>query len=281
MHWADYAYDGLRPTLRLSSSDFDRTYGDLLQDDHGAPTTPSASAPSAPTSPSTSPASTPRRQSPSATATANSPGSPRCRRGRVTTASCRRPARSVPRISPGPSPTPTASRSRSAPRAAGVLDLWLEHYQEGFGSEYTFTQASLDWNEYIALPAPRHVLAARLFVGGMTGGPPQQGVFSLGGGAPGGVEYAPDDTAPAPARLSAQHLPRGAGGSRQPGVPLPAPRGRPRRRLGPLLPASPPRGAVRGCRRGLDRRGVSRRRTACGRRRRDPLRPLLLLFRPR
>ena len=35
MHWADYAYDGLRPTLRLSSSDFDRTYGDLLQDDHG------------------------------------------------------------------------------------------------------------------------------------------------------------------------------------------------------------------------------------------------------
>ncbi len=36
MHWFDYTYDGLRPTLRLSSSDFDRTYGGLLRDDHGA-----------------------------------------------------------------------------------------------------------------------------------------------------------------------------------------------------------------------------------------------------
>ena len=62
------------------------------------------------------------------------------------------------------------------------------------GSEYTFTQASVDWNEYVALPAPRHVLATRLFVGGMTGGPPQQGVFGLGGNPPGGIEYALDDT---------------------------------------------------------------------------------------
>ena len=36
MHWLDYAYDGLRPTLRLFSSDIDRTYGDFLQDSHGS-----------------------------------------------------------------------------------------------------------------------------------------------------------------------------------------------------------------------------------------------------
>jgi outer membrane protein assembly factor BamA len=69
----------------------------------------------------------------------------------------------------------------------------VEHYQEGFGSDYTFTNASADWNEYIALPAPRHVLAARLFIGVIDGGPPQQGVFSLGGGSPGEVEAAADD----------------------------------------------------------------------------------------
>ncbi len=37
------------------------------------------------------------------------------------------------------------------------------------------------------------MLAARLFVGGMTGGPPQQALFGLGGGAPGDVDSAPDD----------------------------------------------------------------------------------------
>ena len=119
MHWADYTYDGLRPTLRLLLLGLrphlrrpapGRSRQRRL---HRA-----RSAPSAPPSPSTSPVSTPRRRSPSATATANSPGSPRCRRGRATTACCRRPARSVPRASPGPSPTPTATRSRSAPRAA-------------------------------------------------------------------------------------------------------------------------------------------------------------------
>jgi outer membrane protein assembly factor BamA len=193
MYWADYAYDGLRPTLRLYSSDFDRTYGDLLQDDHGVADY------------------TERIRSIGADITLDFPGFESSqaitvgyRYRELTGLTPVPPWPGYDGVSPATGPLGSSHLAwffsnahrhplSISPAGGRHVDLYLEHYQEGFGSEYTFTQASLDWNEYITLPSPRHVLAARLFVGGLTGGPPQQGLFSLGGGAPGNVESGPDD----------------------------------------------------------------------------------------
>ena len=240
---------GLRPHLRRPAPGRPRQ----------SPTTPSACAPSAPTSPSPSPASSPRRRSRSATATANSPRSLPCRRGRATTARRRRPAPSAPPASPGPSRAPTASRSRSAPRTAGVSS-----------SSSSITRRGSAVNT----PSP---------------GPPSTGTSTSRSPRPATCWRHASSSAARPAARPSRALQPRRGhprrrrvrprrptlllrgyppnsfrgekrGSRRPGVPLPAPGGRPRRRFGPLLPAAPPRGAFRGCRRGLDRRGVSRRR---------------------
>jgi outer membrane translocation and assembly module TamA len=69
----------------------------------------------------------------------------------------------------------------------------LERYQEGFGSDCSFTRAVFDWSEYLSLPSPRHVLAVRLFLGGASGEVPPQGAFRLGGEAPGDIGYDLDD----------------------------------------------------------------------------------------
>jgi hypothetical protein len=195
MHWADYAYDGLRPTLRISSSDFDRTYDDLLQDGHGAADY------------------TERVRSVGAGITLDFPGFDSSQA--ITVGYRYRELSGLTPVPPWPgyegvSPAtgPLGSSHLAwffsnahrqplsiSPAGGRRVDFFLEHYQEGFGSEYTFTQSFLDWNEYLALPAPRHVLAARLFIGGISGGPPQQGLFSLGGGTPGAVESTPDDLA--------------------------------------------------------------------------------------
>jgi outer membrane protein assembly factor BamA len=195
MHGADYAYDGLRPTLRLSSSDVDRTYGDLLQDARGSADY------------------TERRRTLGADLVFDFPGFDssqaitlgyRYRENSALTPLPPWPGYDGVQPATGPLGSTQLSwafsnahrQPLSISRTGGrQLEFQLEHYQEGFGSEYTFTRASLDWNEYVALPAPRHVLAARLFLGGIGGGPPQQGVFTLGGNAPGGIEYALDDTA--------------------------------------------------------------------------------------
>jgi len=193
MHWLDYTYDGLRPTLRLSSSDFDRSYGGLLRDAHGIADY------------------TERVRSIGADIGLDFPG---FESSQAITVGYR--YRELSALTPQP-PWPDYDGTSPATGQLGSLrlawsfanaqrqplsispadgrrvDIFLEHYQEGFGSEQTFTRAALDWNEYIALPLPRHVLAARLFIGGMTGGPPQQGLFGLGGSAPGGVESAPGD----------------------------------------------------------------------------------------
>jgi outer membrane protein assembly factor BamA len=193
MHWLDYAYDGLRPTLRLSSSDFDRTYGGLLRDDHGVADY------------------TERVRSIGASVTLDFPGLESSQA--ISVGYRYRELSALTPLPPWPEYTgilPATGQFGSSwlawsfsnahrwplsisPAAGRRVDLYLERYQDGFGSEQTFTQASLDWNEYIPLPAPRHVLAARLFVGGISGGPPQQGLLSLGGGAPGTVEAAPAD----------------------------------------------------------------------------------------
>jgi len=195
MYWADYAYDGLRPTLRLSSSDFDRTYSGLLQDAHGSADY------------------TERRRSIGADVSLDFPGFESSQA--ITIAYRYRELSSLTPLPPWPgyegvlpATGPLGStqlawafsnahrKSLSISPAGGRrVELLLEHYQEGFGSDYTFTQTSLDWNEYVSLPVPRHVLAARLFVGGMSDGPPQQGVFSLGGNPPGGIESALDNSA--------------------------------------------------------------------------------------
>jgi outer membrane protein assembly factor BamA len=195
MHWADYAYDGLRPTLRLFSSDFDRTYGDLLQDDHGVADY------------------TERIRSIGANITLDFPGFESSQA--ITVGYRYRELSGLTPLPPWPGydgvvpATGPLGSSRFAwsfsnahrqplsisPAGGRRVALSLEHYQEGFGSAYTFTQSSLDWNEYITLPSPRHVLAVRLFIGDMTGGPPQQGLFGLGGSSPGVVEYASDSQA--------------------------------------------------------------------------------------
>ncbi|MHB8834275.1 MAG: BamA/TamA family outer membrane protein [Candidatus Methylomirabilia bacterium] len=195
MHWLDYTYDGLRPALRISSSDFDRTHGGLLRDAHGVADYSE------------------RIRSIGADIGFAFPGYDS---SQAVTVGYR--YRELSGLTP-PAPWPAyrgvapavgqLGSSRLAwsfsnahrqpltisPADGRRVDLYLEHYQDGFGSELTFTRASLDWNEYLALPAPRHVLAARLFIGGMTGGPPQQGVFGLGGRTPGDVENAGDSQA--------------------------------------------------------------------------------------
>ena len=248
MHSLDYAYDGLRPTLRLISSDYDRTYAGLLQDAAAAPTTPSAAArrrrrqPDFPGFDSSQAFTLGYRYR---ELSALAPLPPRTvRRGQPAT------GRSAPRGSAGPSPTPSGSRSRSAPRRGGGSTFRLERYQDGFGSDLSFTRASLDWSEYLALPPPRHVLAARLFLGGASGGPPQQGVFSLGGDAP-GDDHALDDracscaaTRPTPSAARTRSSRSSSTVSRCWSSAAAASR--------PLLPAPPPRGALRGRRRGLE-----------------------------
>jgi len=193
MHWLDYTYDGLRPTLRISSSDFDRTNGGLLRDNHGHTDY------------------TERIRSVGADITLDFPGLDSSQS--ITAGYRYRELSRLSALPPWPGyegvlpATGQLGSSRLAlsfsnthrgplsisPAGGRRVDLSFEHYQDGFGSTQTFTQATLDWKEYIALFSPRHVLATRLFVGGMSGDPPQQGVFSLGGSAPGAVEYVSDD----------------------------------------------------------------------------------------
>ena len=194
MHWADYAYDGLRPTLRLFSADYDRTYSDLLQDSRGSadyterfrsvgadigvafPGIVSSQAVSVGYRYRELSALTPLPPWPEYDGATPASGPLGSTRLAWTFSSAHRQPLSI------------------SPDDGRRVQAVLEHYQEGFGSEYTFTRASIDWNEYVALPSPRHVLMARLFLGGTNGGPPGQTAYSLGGGTPGAVEYAPDDT---------------------------------------------------------------------------------------
>jgi outer membrane protein assembly factor BamA len=194
MHWLGYTYDGLRPTLRISSSDFDRTYDGLLRDDHGVADY------------------TERIRAIGADVTLDFPGFASSQaitvgyRYRELSGLTPLPAWPGYRgVSPATGPLGSSHLAWSfsnahhqplsiSPAGGRRVDLELEHHQEGFGSDQTFTEASLDWSEYITLPSPRHVLAARLFIGGMTGGPPQQGVFGLGGSAPGQIELADGDS---------------------------------------------------------------------------------------
>jgi outer membrane protein assembly factor BamA len=194
MHWLDYTYDGLRPSLRLFSSDTDRTHGGLLRDARGKADY------------------TERCRTVGAEVGLASPGFDATQR--FTIGYRYRELSGLTSLPPwqgydGPLPaTGPLGSARLAwsfanahrpplsisPVGGRRIGIQLEHYQEGFGSDSTFTRASLDWSEYLPLPAPRHVLAARFFVGGTSGGPPQVGVFSLGGYSPGDVEYAGDET---------------------------------------------------------------------------------------
>jgi sugar lactone lactonase YvrE len=193
MHWADYSYDGLRPTLSLSSSDADRTYGGLLRDGRRSADY------------------TERRRSLGAAVTLDFPGFDssqsatigyRYRELSALTPDTPWPGYAGRRPATGPLGSTRLTWSFSdarrqplsvSPSGGRRVGLDLEHYQRGFGSASTFTVASLDWSEYFALPAPRHVLAARFFAGVISGGPPQQGVFGLGGGVAGEVDAARED----------------------------------------------------------------------------------------
>jgi outer membrane protein assembly factor BamA len=195
MYWLDYAYDGLRPTLRLTASDFDRTYSDLLQDARGSADY------------------TERRRSVGAFVSLEFPGFDASQA--ITGGYLYRELSGLTAVPPWPGydgVQPATGAFGSAylswsfsnahrqplsisPTEGRRVEVLLERSQEGLGSDYSYTRADLDWNEYIALPSPRHVLATRLFIGVSSGGPPQQGVFSLGGTPPGAVESAPDDLA--------------------------------------------------------------------------------------
>ena len=195
MHVLDYTYDGLRPALRLASSDLDRTYRGLLRDARGSADYSE------------------RVRTVGADVSLAFPGFDSSQA--VAIGYRYRELSGLTPLPPWPGydgPLPATgplgstrlawffSNAHSQPLSISPadgrrVDIQLEHYQEGLGSAYTFTVASLDWNEYLALPPPGHVLAARLFIGGITGGPPQQGDFSLGGSTPGAVDYSPGDQA--------------------------------------------------------------------------------------
>jgi len=193
MYLADYAYDGLRPTLRLYASDFDRTYDDLLQDAGGAADY------------------TERERTVGAEVRFDFPGLESSRavalgyRYRDLSALTPLPPwdgydGALPATGPLGSTRLAWAFSNAhlqdlsiSPEDGRRVALGLERYQEGVGSECSFTRAVLDWSEYLPLPAPRHVLAARLFLGGAGGDVPPQGAFRLGGEAPGDIGYDLDD----------------------------------------------------------------------------------------
>jgi hypothetical protein len=193
IHTAVYAYDRWRPTLRLLSSDVDRGYGGLVSGPGGAidywerERTVGADLvlgfPGFDSSQSLSLGYRYRELSPLTDlpdAAAAAPGAPFAGRLGSTRAawgfsSAHRQAFSI------------------SPADGATVALGLERYQEGLGSDLSFTRASADWAQFLALPARDHVLAARLFVGGASGEVPAQGAFLLGGGSPGDVSYALDD----------------------------------------------------------------------------------------
>jgi hypothetical protein len=201
MHLADYAYDGLRPTLRLFSTDIDRTYGGFLRADGVAADY------------------TERERTLGVETTLALPG---FTASQAFTLGYR--YRELSALVPLAVLTPLSPRERSgengpalgslgstrlawsfssahrqafsiSPEEGGSLALALERFQEGFGSERSFTRATADWTQYLPLPGRHHVLAARLVLGGTSGDAPPQGAFLLGGDAPGDVSYSLDDRA--------------------------------------------------------------------------------------
>jgi Tol biopolymer transport system component len=193
MHWFDYRYSGLRPTLRLSSSDFDRSYAGLLRDERRSADY------------------TERYRAVGAAVDLSFPGFESAQA--VSLGYRYRELSALDSLPPWPQYRGTLPATGAfgslrldwafdnawrqplsiSPAGGRRVELRLERFQRGLGSEQNATVATLDWSEYVALPAPRHVLAARVFFGGMDGGLPQQGVFGLGGGSPGDVEVAADD----------------------------------------------------------------------------------------
>jgi outer membrane protein assembly factor BamA len=193
MYLADYAYDGLRPTLRLFASDFDRTYDDLLQGSGDAADY------------------TERERTFGGEIGFDFPGFEASHA--IAFGYRYRDLSGITPLPPGdgydgelPATGPLGSLRLSwafsnarrqdlsiSPEDGRRVALGLERYQEGVGSGYSFTRAVLDWSEYLPLPAPRHVLAARLFLGRAGGDVPTQSAFQLGGETPGETGYALDD----------------------------------------------------------------------------------------
>jgi Tol biopolymer transport system component len=192
MHAAAYAYDRFRPTFRLLSWDLDRTYAGLLRD-----------APFAADY-------TERTRALGVEAALEFPGRDASRaialgyRHRQLSALTPLPpwpgyAGELPAIGALGSWRAAWSYSSAHRQPYSIsledgqqLELGLERYQHGLGSERTFTAATLDWRGYAGLPAARHVLAAHLFVGASGGDSPPQGAFSLGGEPLGDVGYTLD-----------------------------------------------------------------------------------------
>jgi outer membrane protein assembly factor BamA len=187
MHVASYAYDGLRPTFRLLSWDFDATFAGMLRDESGSADY------------------TERTRAVGAEATLAFPGLDASHaltlgyRHRSVSALTALPpwpeyAGELPAIGGLGSSRLAWSYSGAHRQAFSIspedgqqLELGVERYQRGLGSERSFTAATLDWRGYVGGAGDRHVLAARAFVGGATGDSPPQGAFSLGGAAPGDV----------------------------------------------------------------------------------------------
>jgi hypothetical protein len=193
MHLADYAYDGLRPTLRLISSDVDQTYSDLLQVDGSTADY------------------TERERLLGAEATLAFPG---FEVSQALTLGYR--YRELSALTPLPPESDTSGelpavgslgstrltwsissahrqRFSISPEEGLGVSLGLERFQEGLGSDYSFTRAVADWTQYLGLPRRHHVLAARLFLGGADGEVPPQGAFLLGGDATGDISFSLDD----------------------------------------------------------------------------------------
>jgi outer membrane protein assembly factor BamA len=194
MHTFLYAYDGLRPTFSLLSADVDRTYADLVPGPAGYADY------------------TERERSAGLVATLTFPGLEASQavslgyRYRYLTAQSPPPAVTPPGEEPATGSLGAArlgwaytNAHRQAfsisPEGGRSVRLGLERAQEGLGSDRTFTRASADWAEYLALPPRRHVLLARLFAGTAGGDTPAQGAFSLGGESPGDVSLSIDDAA--------------------------------------------------------------------------------------
>jgi sugar lactone lactonase YvrE len=177
----DYVYDGMDPTLRLSASDVDDTFSELLTD-------PTNSADYVQRDRTLDvalvfPLFELQRQHALVVGY----------RHKQISALTHLPP-STPYIGPVPAQGSLVSGRAQylfnnarqygnsiSPDGGRLVVLGYEQLDRQIGSDFNISKYTADWHEYLSLPLKHHVLHARAFAGASSGDPFPQGAFSLGG----------------------------------------------------------------------------------------------------
>lgn len=189
----DYLYDRFYPTIHLSASDSDVTYGDFFSDLQGSRDYV--------------------EREKSAGVSLILPLLTFGSQHAVTVGYRRRELSRLSDIPPWPGyagPLPAEGMLASArfgydynssrryalsisPEEGRTIKVGAERFDRSLGSDHEFTKYSADWYEYLGLPAKHHVLLLHAFGGTSTGSPPTQGAYQLGGDTPGDITLSLSD----------------------------------------------------------------------------------------